>query len=347
MGKDQQNSRLMSNISSRGSVMRVALFFDGKNFYHGLREVQSPDYRINFPRLANWLREKTNGSVIVGAYYYTGVEPPSQELPESAGKLEGFLKIIQSQRGFYVRRFPRWRHTDVCKKCGEEHHYTHEKQVDTSIVADMVKGAAIDAYDVAILLSGDADFIPAIEVVNSLGKQVYVATWNGIGQAERIRSVAYDLINLTEGINKFEEIPKSSTTSTSLPDEAPVEPEEEVEEDEGERYAFLSENEKEFLYELERAQKHFGRKRFGNDEPGFVGLGFFMTKWQSDDDREIPLPSDPDLRRELLDELTSMGRVEVYNTGKGSMAIRINPNYIDPNEFDIRNEWAEEEADAS
>lgn len=339
MGKDQHNRQLMNSISSKGSIMRVALFFDGKNFYHGLREIQSPEYRINFLRLANWLREKTNGSVIVGAHYYTGVEPPDQELPESAGKLEGFLKIVQSQRGFYVHRFPRWKHTDVCKKCGEEHHYTHEKQVDTSIVADMVKGAAIDAYDVAILLSGDADFIPAIQVVNGLGKQVYVATWNGIGQADRMRGVAYDIINLAEGMDKFQEVPKS--TLVSQPDELPLEKEDSFHED----IETDVDYEREFIKELERAQGHFGKKRFGNDEPGFVGLGYFMTKWNSEDPDKFP--ADPVLRRELMDDLVGTGQVIVYDTGKGSMAIKINPDYIDPDEFDIRNEWAEEEAEAS
>ena len=313
--------------------MRVALFFDGKNFYHGLREVQSPDYKINFSKLADWLREKTNGSVIVGSHYYTGVEPPGQELPESAGKLEGFLKVIQSQRGFYVHRFPRWRHTDVCKRCGEQHHYTHEKQVDTSIVADMVKGAAIDAYDVAILLSGDADFIPAIKVVNNLGKQVFVATWNGIGQAERMRGVAYDIINLVEGMSLFEENNTSLAEPKFIAEQEDLFPKVDYEE--------------EFIKELERAQGHFGKRRFGN-EPGFVGLGYFMTKWNSEDPSKFP--PNPALRKEVMDDLIDAGQVVVYDTGKGSMAIKLSQEYYDElvdnviEELDIRNEWAEEEA---
>jgi uncharacterized LabA/DUF88 family protein len=29
-----------------------------------------------------------------------------------------------------------------------------------------------------VLVSGDDDFVPAVEAVNSLGKQVWVATWS-------------------------------------------------------------------------------------------------------------------------------------------------------------------------
>jgi len=320
--------------------MRVALFFDGKNFYHGLREVQT-EYRINFLRLAKWLREKTNGSIVVGAHYYTGVEAPGQELPESAGKLEGFLKIIQSQRGFYVHRFPRWKHTDICKKCGTEASYTHEKQVDTSIVADMVKGAATDSYDIAVLLSGDADFIPAIEVVNSLGKQVYVATWSGVGEADHLRSVAYDIINLTKGMDSFKEVVKSTP---SQPDEAPIEDEEIMAEEEDRPLptSTLDKDYAVFLSELGKAQEHFGRKRAGSMESGYVGLGYFLTKWQSSE-----LDADPAFRKEVMDELIAMERVIVYDTGKDSMAIKLNPDYVDPSDFDINQEWAEEEADAS
>jgi uncharacterized LabA/DUF88 family protein len=50
-----------------------------------------------------------------------------------------------------------------------------EKGIDTQIVVDMLLGAARDTYDVAILVSGDADFAGAVEAVKELGKKVYVA----------------------------------------------------------------------------------------------------------------------------------------------------------------------------
>lgn len=47
-----------------------------------------------------------------------------------------------------------------------------EKGIDTSLAVDMV--ALADTYDVALVISGDADTIPSIEYVKRLGKHVAV-----------------------------------------------------------------------------------------------------------------------------------------------------------------------------
>ena len=53
------------------------------------------------------------------------------------------------------------------------HHTVNEKGLDTSLAVDMV--ALQDTYDVALLISGDADGIPGINYVKSRSKHVGVA----------------------------------------------------------------------------------------------------------------------------------------------------------------------------
>ena len=53
--------------------MRVALFFDGKNFYSGWRDAAN-GRRIDFVRLSEWLVKRAGGTYLWGAHYYTGVE---------------------------------------------------------------------------------------------------------------------------------------------------------------------------------------------------------------------------------------------------------------------------------
>lgn len=48
----------------------------------------------------------------------------------------------------------------------------HQKGVDVKLAVDMVRFAAANIYDRAILIAGDADFIPAVEAVKEFGKQV-------------------------------------------------------------------------------------------------------------------------------------------------------------------------------
>jgi uncharacterized LabA/DUF88 family protein len=54
---------------------------------------------------------------------------------------------------------------------------TAEKGLDTRLAVDMV--TLVDSYDVAILLSGDADNIPSLDYVKARGKQVGVVEFLG------------------------------------------------------------------------------------------------------------------------------------------------------------------------
>jgi len=54
-------------------TMRVAIFFDGKNFHSGLRATAGTA-RLDYPKLAGWLVSRAAGESLWGAHYYTGVE---------------------------------------------------------------------------------------------------------------------------------------------------------------------------------------------------------------------------------------------------------------------------------
>lgn len=54
---------------------------------------------------------------------------------------------------------------------------THrEKGVDVSLACDLVDLARRDMFDVAYLVSGDADFCPSVAIARSIGKRVFVAS---------------------------------------------------------------------------------------------------------------------------------------------------------------------------
>jgi hypothetical protein len=52
-----------------------------------------------------------------------------------------------------------------------------EKGIDVEIALDLAIGAMQGAYDIAILVSGDTDLIPAIHVAQSVHKKVENAVW--------------------------------------------------------------------------------------------------------------------------------------------------------------------------
>ena len=53
-----------------------------------------------------------------------------------------------------------------------------QKEVDVALGCEMVIRACRDQYDVAVLVSGDRDFVPAVEHVQDIGKRVEVASFD-------------------------------------------------------------------------------------------------------------------------------------------------------------------------
>jgi|GEM_PF-333734 len=184
--------------------MRVCIFFDGKNFHSGWRD-EAAGKRLTFPKLSKWLVDRVGGSLLWGAYYYTGIEMGPAAVTEGQKKLAGFLDMLELQPGFFVKRFPRKTTMFQCAACGAENKYTQEKEVDTTMVADMLRLAAVGAFDVLVLVSGDSDHAPAIEGVRAIGRQAYVSTWGRAGLSARLRKAAFDHIDLLEGLSYFED----------------------------------------------------------------------------------------------------------------------------------------------
>ncbi|MDX2194329.1 MAG: NYN domain-containing protein [Gemmatimonadales bacterium] len=110
------------------------------------------------------------------------------------GKLKDWLhNWLDRQPGIRVFTSERhWREQPVhcracredfvsCPACGSAFGRAAEKTVDARIVTDLVGLAWEDAYDVAILVSGDKDFIPAVDFVQRKNYKVINACWRRRG----------------------------------------------------------------------------------------------------------------------------------------------------------------------
>lgn len=62
--------------------------------------------------------------------------------------------------------------TKVCSSCGHDMRGTEEKGIDTRIATDLVSLAWERAYDIAVLVSADQDFVPAAEYLQNKGVKV-------------------------------------------------------------------------------------------------------------------------------------------------------------------------------
>src|SRR5438094_8949352 len=175
--------------------MKVSVFFDGQNFYRSLQRYDE-SLRVDYDRLAAWITQAVGGpgAIFAGAHYYVGVSADAPPL------VEGFLKGLELRPGYFVKRELRVRRSGRCPACSADYEYTTEKRVDTRLVADIIQYAAIGAFDAAVLVSGDVDFVPAVEAVDSLGKQVWVATWWAGELSKEVRVRCFGEMRLREGM---------------------------------------------------------------------------------------------------------------------------------------------------
>jgi len=184
--------------------MKVKIFIDGLNFYHSMLNLGSRK-RVNYDELWRQLviateehseRLRVQANTFAGAHYYMGVP---EEAPVGLAK---FLYGLELRTGYFVTRETRRFGQATCPKCTTRVQYTAEKGVDTRLSVDMVRFAGQHSMEVAILCSGDEDYVPAIEAVNMLGVQTWVATW-GCELSPSLRRACFGHIELTELANWF------------------------------------------------------------------------------------------------------------------------------------------------
>jgi uncharacterized LabA/DUF88 family protein len=114
-------------------------------------------------------------------HVYGSVDPAK---PQDAKLRNWFTNWLDKQPGTHVILLERQRkkgypkcptcqhEATKCSDCGADMRGTEEKGVDTRMVADMISLAWANAYDVAVLVSADRDFVPVAEFLQTKGIKV-------------------------------------------------------------------------------------------------------------------------------------------------------------------------------
>ncbi|WP_457639585.1 LabA-like NYN domain-containing protein [Persephonella sp.] len=177
---------------------RVVIFIDGGNMFHASNSLK---LKINYKKLIDILKKDR---WLLRAYFYTGI--PSGDLPkevrEQLKKQQGFLNELQNM-GIKVKTMP-------LKKTPEGY---IEKGIDILIATDMITLAFRDAYDTAVLVSGDSDFLPVVEKVQELGKRVEIASFK--------KTSSYELRKISDEFILLDNIKHRFTTSLVPPKKEP------------------------------------------------------------------------------------------------------------------------------
>ncbi|MCK5588903.1 MAG: NYN domain-containing protein [Candidatus Pacebacteria bacterium] len=135
-------------------MKKVICYIDGYNLFHALEN--NPSAKINLLSLAKSLVNE--GHKLVEVYYFSAY---ATWKPENMIKHREYVKILE-ETGVKVVMSHFKRKDMKCNNCKSVWVTHEEKETDVKLSLQILKDAEDDKFDVAYLLSGDSDIVPAI-----------------------------------------------------------------------------------------------------------------------------------------------------------------------------------------
>jgi len=179
---------------------RVRLFVDFWNFQLSWNDHLSSAHQCDWPRLPACLVDAAQAAIsnagvqetlqLEETRVYASYNPARRPDVKLKNWLSNFLDRQASFRVFVTERKDKPAQF-YCRECASELARcpycsrplvrSREKGVDTAMVTDLLSLAWENAFEVAILVSSDADMIPCVERVQEKGFKVINPTWPGRG----------------------------------------------------------------------------------------------------------------------------------------------------------------------
>ncbi len=158
------------------AVHRVAVYIDGFNLYYGLKSKGWRRYYwLDLRRMAeNLLRPGQELAMV--RYFTTRISPEPQD-PDKPVRQNTFLEALTTLQDLYVHYGKYTPKSQTCLNCGTTWHTYEEKMTDVNIAVELLGDAQDDAFDTAIVISGDSDLTGPITAVQRRysNKKVIVA----------------------------------------------------------------------------------------------------------------------------------------------------------------------------
>jgi uncharacterized LabA/DUF88 family protein len=150
------------NFQEVHGILRVMIFIDAGYIREQLKRLFSDDI-LDYSRFLESVKQQLPVPYfifdIVRVYYYDAISV--QDKREKIQRI--YIQRVRNITGFEDRLG----NLKIAKK------RLQQKGVDTLIAVDMLSKAYENHYDIAMLISGDEDYVPVVDVVKNSGKRVY------------------------------------------------------------------------------------------------------------------------------------------------------------------------------
>jgi uncharacterized LabA/DUF88 family protein len=196
---------------------KVRIFVDYWNFQLSMGEIKGNQYRADWKKVSPWLFSKLQEMLAVdlkyeGTLVYLSFDPHKVNHQQQKDWAINFLDRIpgvdvnlQERRVKDPPKCPICHHVvETCPHCSGSMKGSVEKGVDTSIVTDLIGLAWEGAWNDAILVSSDRDFIPAVELLHRKGYRVINAHFPPAGM--ELARKCWGAIDLRPALDEIEHI---------------------------------------------------------------------------------------------------------------------------------------------
>ena len=170
----------------------IYVFIDASNLW----QAQKVKGRfLDYQKLVNFIKFRFEGTEIK-IFYYTAYPADGTRPYELDGKHK-FFTFLKKGLGFVVRK-KELKRISIINEGGERIEEKGNMDVELTIDAMFHK----DKYDVAVLFTGDSDFLALVTQLKSFSKKVYIfSSRNNISQELKTGGNGYfDILNIKEDV---------------------------------------------------------------------------------------------------------------------------------------------------
>ncbi len=144
---------------------KTICFIDNANIFHGQRD---EGWKIDWRKFGRYLEESGE---IWQTYFFASYQEPM------ASEQEAFFLFLKESLRWELKLYALGKRTASCRNCGHEATQPVEKGVDVGIATRMLTLAMNQAYETAILVAGDRDYLETVQFIKGLGLRVEIISW--------------------------------------------------------------------------------------------------------------------------------------------------------------------------
>lgn len=200
---------------------RSIIYIDGFNFYYGLLWGR-PDLKwINYQRLAELLRPDDE---IVHVRLFTALVDRKRVVSEKRDRQQRLWTALKTQPKITITegKFAERERTCLVPTChSPQRKYTalEEKQTDVNLALALVRDVQTLAPDNVVVISGDIDLLPALDIVMSIDKKVRPVIYVPVHEEELRYRRKDEFMKYSQAVKP---IPEKYLRLAQFPDRVPL-----------------------------------------------------------------------------------------------------------------------------